>query len=357
MSAGIVGDSGVEDTVRNTGLSTRLRPDRMYATQGETMNRTRLLALLMAVGLILAACGGGEGGGEGAGGAGPLADVDFSGVDVAVGSKDFTEQLVLGKIMVVALQELGANVDDKVNLGGTAVAREALLSGEIDTYMEYNGTGYSLHLAIEEPIPGDSAELTEIVRERDLDANGIQWLNRSPFNDTYGFASSPALTEENGGAFDMQSMADFLAANPDASLCLESEFPSRPDGLILFEEATGYDVPDGQITVLDTAPIYAETAANNCDFGEVFTTDGRIPALELTVVEDPGVMIIYNVSMNVRDEKYQEAPEAFDTLAEALLAPLDNDRMQELNRRVDDEGLTPDDVARQFLIDEGLING
>lgn len=317
----------------------------------------RFTVLLGVLALAVAACGGGDEGGEAAGGAGPLADVSLDGIDIAVGSKDFTEQLVLGQIMVVTFDALGANVDDKVNLGGTVVARQALLAGEIDTYMEYNGTGYSVHLGIEEEIPNDPQTLTQIVRERDLAENDVHWLSRSPFNDTYGFASSPELTEQNGGAFDMQSMADHLEANPDATLCLESEFPSRPDGLVLFEEATGYEVPQSQIEILDTGVIYTETASDNCDFGEIFTTDGRIPALGLTVVEDPGVMILYNVSMGVRDEKYQEAPQAFDTIADAILAPLDNDLMQELNRQVNEDGLDPAEVARQYLIDQGLIQG
>jgi osmoprotectant transport system substrate-binding protein len=317
----------------------------------------RFTAILGITALVLAACGGGDETSEAAGGAGPLADVSLSGVDISVGSKDFTEQLVLGQIMVVVFEALGANVTDRVDLGGTNVARQALLSGEIDTYMEYNGTGYSVHLGIEDEIPTDPDVLTEIVRERDLAQNNIHWLSRSPFNDTYGFASSPELTTANGGPFTMQTMADYLAANPDAILCLESEFPSRPDGLILFETATGYTVPQSQIEILDTGVIYTETANNNCEFGEIFTTDGRIPALGLTVVEDPGVMILYNVSVGIRDDKYQEAPAAFDTIAEAILAPLDDDLMQELNRQVNEDGISPQDVARQYLIDQGLIQG
>jgi osmoprotectant transport system substrate-binding protein len=323
----------------------------------------RFTVLIGLLSLVLAACGNGDGDGNGddngatSRGAGALADVSLDGIDISVGSKDFTEQLVLGQMMVVVFEELGANVQDRVNLGGTNVAREALLAGEIDTYMEYNGTGYSVHLGIEGEVPDDPDTLTQAVREGDLDRNQIQWLSQSPFNNTYGFASSPEVTEANGGAFDMQSMADYMAANPDSIMCLESEFPSRPDGLILFENATGFTVPQSQIEILDTGVIYTETANNNCEFGEIFTTDGRIPALGLTVVDDPGVMILYNVSMNVRDDKYQEAPAAFDAIAEAILSPLDNDTMQELNRRVNEDAQEPADVARQFLIDEGLIQG
>ncbi|MFP3915671.1 MAG: glycine betaine ABC transporter substrate-binding protein, partial [Actinomycetota bacterium] len=234
---------------------------------------------------------------------------------------------------------------------------EALLNGDIDTYAEYNGTGYAVHLAIEEEIPNDPEELTSVVRERDLEENDIHWLGRAPFNNTYGFVSSPELTEENGGAFDMQAMADYLEANPDATLCLESEFPNRDDGLILFEEATGYTVPDDQIQILDTGLIYTETADNNCDFGEVFTTDGRIPTLGLTLVEDPGVMILYNISVNMRDDKYQEAPETFDELTNAMLNGLTQERMTELNAQVSSEGLPAADVARGYLEDEGIIEG
>jgi osmoprotectant transport system substrate-binding protein len=155
----------------------------------------------------------------------------------------------------------------------------------------------------------------------------------------------------------MQSMADYLAANPDATVCMESEFPSRPDGLILFEEFTGYEIPDSQQEILDTNIIYNETAEGNCDFGEIFTTDGRIPALEMSIVEDPGVMIVYNVSMNIPDSLYQQAPEDFEALAELLFDGLDEDAMAEMNRRVSVDGEEAADVARDYLVEKGLIEG
>jgi len=317
-------------------------------------SNTRMLAIaLVAFALLVSACGGDDdGGAEG----GELAEYNLSGISVAVGSKDFDEQLVMGEILVAALEAAGADVDNKVDLGGTNVARAALESGDIDVYWEYNGTGWTQHLGLEDP-SFDPDELTQGVRERDLAENDIVWAGRSPFNNTYGFASSPELTEANGGAFGIQSMVDYLRDNPDASLCLESEFPSRSDGLVLTETYAGYDIPDSQITILDTGVIYSETAANNCDFGEVFTTDGRIPALGLTLVEDPGVNILYNLSMTIRNEKYQEAAESFDAIAELILAPLDNVRMAELNAKVSAEGEDPADVAREFLVEEGLIGG
>jgi len=310
------------------------------------------MLLAVALTLVMAACGGGDGA-KGSGGL--IAETaDLDGISVTVGSKDFTEQLVLGEMTVLAFEAAGATVDNKVDLGGTVVNREALLAGEIDVYIEYNGTGWMVHLGQEDP-SFDPEKLTEDVRALDLERHGIHWLGRSLFNDTYGFATGPALTAANGGAFDMQLMADYLAENPEAVICMESEFPSRPDGLILFEEATGYKVPNSQQRILDTNIIYNEIANGNCDFGEIFTTDGRIPALDLTVVNDPGVMILYNVSMNVRDDLYRQAPEAFDAIADLLLSDLDDETMAELNRRVSVEGEEAREVARDYLVSRGLI--
>ena len=182
----------------------------------------------------------------------------LDGVSVRIGSKDFTENILLGEMLAEALANEGADVDNQINLGGTQVNREALLSGDIDVYPDYNGTGWTEHLGQEDP-SSDPEELFTMVAEMDLEENDIAWVGRSPFNDTYGFVANGDLAEAEGG-FDLQSMADYLEANPDATLCLESEFPDRSDGLVLFEEATGYEVPEDQITILDTGAIYTETA-------------------------------------------------------------------------------------------------
>ncbi len=332
-------------------------------------------ALLFAFGLVAAACGSDSSGSDGAAsdggtdagsdgesteGGAAFADIDLSGVELTVGSKDFTEQLVLGEMLVQSFEAAGASVDNKVDLGGTVVNREALLSGEISTYAEYNGTGWTVHLekdyaeVTEEDGTVDPAKLTAAVAEADLAENGIVWLGQSPFNDTYGFASSPELLDD-GAPFTMDSMAAYLEANTDATLCLESEFPVRPDGLVLFEEGTGFTVPQDQIEILDTGIIYTETRDGNCDFGEVFTTDGRIGGLGLNLVEDPGMMIVYNVSITMPDDVYQQNPEAFDAIAEQLFAPLDAATMTELNRQVDIDGESPADVAENFLTEQGLI--
>ena len=135
----------------------------------------------------------------------------------------------------------------------------------------------------------------------------------------------------------------------------ETEFPDRPDGLILFTEATGYAVPQSQIQILDTGLIYTETASGSCDFGEIFTTDGRIKALSLELVEDPGVFILYNLSFTWNDAKVQEHAETYQRLVEAILMPLDNAKIAELNGLVDLEGEDVEDVAADYLREIGLV--
>jgi osmoprotectant transport system substrate-binding protein len=312
-----------------------------------TKQLLRPAALALSVGLLAAGCSSGDTGSDGAAGS------ELDGVSVTVGSKDFTENILLGQMLLQALEAEGADVSDQTNLGGTSVNRTALLAGDIDVYPEYNGTGWTVHLGQQEP-SADSQELYDVTSEMDLAENGIRWVGLSPFNDTYGFAANGDLAAAEGG-FDLQAMADYLAANPDATVCMETEFPDRPDGLVLFTEATGYTVPQSQIQIIDTGLIYTETASGSCDFGEIFTTDGRIAALNLELVEDPGVFIVYNISYTFTDEMFQENAETYQRIVEAILEPLDNEKMAELNGLVDVEGEDAEDVAADYLREIGLL--
>ena len=303
----------------------------------QVSRKIRIAAVALAAGLTLSACGG-----------------DDAGSTIVVGSKDFTENILLGQMLVVALEEAGIPVEDRTNLGGTVVNRDALLAGDINVYPEYNGTGWTVHLEQEDP-SFDRDVLYNAVAEKDLADNGIRWVGHSPFNNTYGFASSPAATAANGGeAFTFQTMADYLEANPDAVACMESEFPDRPDGLVLWEDHTGFEIPEDQQVILETGVIYTETGNDNCDFGEVFTTDGRIDGLNLTLVQDPGVMILYNLSYTFRDEVLADADPQVQEIAETIVNSLDNETMVGLNFEVDINGRDYADVAREYLESIGL---
>ena len=303
----------------------------------QVTRKVRIAALTLAAGLALSACGS-----------------DDAGSTIVVGSKDFTENILLGQMLVIALEEAGIPVDDRTILGGTVVNRDALLAGEINVYPEYNGTGWTVHLEQEDP-SFDRDVLYSVVAEKDLADNGIRWVGHSPFNNTYGFASSPAATAANGGElFTFQTMAKYMQANPDAVACMESEFPDRPDGLVLWEDHVGWEMPEDQQVILETGVVYTETGNDNCDFGEVFTTDGRIDGLNLGLVQDPGVMILYNLSFTFRDEVLADADPQVAEIAESIVNSLDNEPMVGLNYEVDINGREYADVAREYLQTLGL---
>jgi len=113
-------------------------------------------------------------------------------------------------------------------------------------------------------------------------------------------------------------------------------------------------MPQSQQVILETGVIYTETGNDNCDFGEVFTTDGRIDGLGLTLVDDPGVMILYNMSFTFRDDVLTQVDPSVISIAEAILSDLDNDTMVALNFEVDINGREYDDVAREYLESIGL---
>lgn len=319
-----------------------------------TRSRTlRTVASVAALALGLAACGGSDD--SEVAGTGELAEYDLSGETFAVGSKDFDEQLVLGNIAQLALAEAGADVE-YTGLAGTSAARDALESGEIDLYWEYNGTGWGTHLG-NSLSPDELPEnLTEEVATRDLEQNDIRWLEAAPFNNTYAFAvrGEAEILDEVETVSDIAALAE---EDPEAlSLCIESEFSTRDDGLPGLEEFYGFDWPDDQVQVIDTGLVYTQTDAGECNFGEVFTSDGRIANLGLEIIEDDKSFFPpYNPSVTIREEAYQQAPDALSGLFSDVAAALDLETMTELNARVSADGEDPEDVARDFLQSEGLI--
>lgn len=280
-------------------------------------------------------------------------DVDLSGVEVTVGSRDFTEQLVLGEILVQALDAAGATVTDATDTGDLPTTRAALEDGSIDAYWEYNSAVWVDVLGNPPDAELDGDETTELVRDAD-EANGIQWLGRSTFNNTYGFALTPRLADEHQTTrytvepFDLDDLAG-LITDDDLTVCVEAEFLARRDGYELFVDHTGDAVPDDQLVVLDDIDaVYAGLADGDCDVGEIFTTDGRLTSLGLEPVHDPGVFLVYNVSLNVRDELYDQAPDEFDALVDEILSALTDARVRELNARVA-AGEPVGAVAGEFL--------
>ena len=276
----------------------------------------------------------------------------LQGVTVTVGSKDFTEQIVLGYMAELALSAAGANVRDLTNIQGSSNSRLALQTGDIDLTWEYTGTGWSNYLGNTDPIPDEMAQYTA-VRDADLEQNGLTWLPYSPLNNTYAFGATAAYAQEHNLRTN-SDMAAFLNQNPDeAVFCVETEFASRQDGLPGVKAA--YNFPTTEVKTFGTGAIYASIANGTCNFGEIFTTDGRIAGLNLAVLQDDKKFFPqYNVCVVMREEfaaRHPQIAAVMQPIAEAV----NNEEMIELGKKVDVDGADPGVVARDWMISKGFI--
>lgn len=277
---------------------------------------------------------------------------------VTVIGKNYTEALILEKVAVLTMQAAGFNVTDLANVPGSQPVRNLMVSGAADVAWDYTGTAWLVYMGHEEAV-SDPDALFQDVYDADLE-NGITWLPRSDANNTYAMAVRSDAVAELGDISTLSEFADLPIE--DRTFCIESEFNSRQDGMNGMLEAYGIPrgdsegVPDGNIGIYDTGAVYSATAKGACNFGEVFTTDGRIEALDLTVLEDDkSYFPSYNASINIRTDTLEEFPEVADAFA-PVTAALSNELMQTLNAKVDVDGEQPADVAFDWMVSEGFIS-
>ena len=312
-------------------------------------NRTKLIraipALLAALALIaLAACGNvGDGGGSEGGGGGPK---------ITVGSKNFTEQYILGELYAQALAANGFNVEKKLDLGSAAIADKALQNGQIDLYPEYTGT--SLVEIFKQEEQPDTPEATyqrakELYADRDP---ADTMLTPAQFNNTYGIFVRKEVAEESN----LQTLADLAEVSPELTFVSFSEFQNRSDGYPNMQKNyPGLDFGEVKIVNSIGGPIYEGVLQGEGDVGVGFTTDGQLASEELAVMEDPkSIWPFYYPAPVVRSDVLEKNPKMRGVLNE-VSASLDAETMRKLNAQVDIEREEPEDVAKEYLEDKGLI--
>lgn len=324
---------------------------------------TRLRALVsvsvaVLVGLTVAACGLVSSSGSFRHTMLPDGSEPLDGAALVVTSKSFTEGVLLGKITATYLAAAGADVTDMTGAPGAAPSRQAMVNGDADIIWEYTGTAWVTYHGMTETI-ADPHELWERVRDIEQQQYDLVWLPPADFNNTYAFAAS-APTAERLGVSSLDDIAGLPVA--ERTFCVDDEFFSRPDGFVPMLETYGipYNTPDGvpagNVTRTDAGVVYTSTAAAApCNFGMVYTTDGRIRNLDLRVLsDDRSFFLPYSGAAVVRGEVLAEHPEIADLMG-TLSALLTDDLMRELNGRVDIDGEEPSEVAYDWLRSEGLV--
>ncbi|QFU01558.1 Putative osmoprotectant uptake system substrate-binding protein OsmF precursor [Halomonas sp. THAF5a] len=272
---------------------------------------------------------------------------------VVVASKIDTEGSVLGQLILQRLAQGGIEVEDRLQLGGTSIVREALLAGEIDLYPEYTGNGAFFFDMTDSPVWNDAAEAYETVRQRDAEANALVWLTPAEANNTWAISVRGELAREHG-LESLEDLAGYLADGGDVKLAASAEFVESPQALPAFQEAYGFTLGEEELLVLsggNTAATMRAAAQQTSGVNAAMTygTDGGLQALDLVVMDDTlGVQPVYQPAPVVREAVLEAHPEIAELL-DPVFQALDKETLQRLNGDVAVNGRAPDAVAAEFL--------
>jgi len=285
------------------------------------MGRTKAIAGLIA--LLLAGCG--------------------RPARIVVGSKNFTEQVLLGEILAQQIERrLGVPVERRLNLGGTLLAHEALTTGSIDLYPEYTGTALTTILK-QPPIADPSAALDQVRREYQRRWH-LAWLSPLGFNDTFAMI----VDRKTANAAGLSTLSQ-AAGTRSWRLGAGYEFEQRPDGLNGLLKTYGLRL-DGPPVTMDLGLLYQALTSGKVDMIAANSTDGMASVLPLTILrDDRRYFPSYECAVVIRDEALRQNPQLKAALDE-LSGKISDDVMRRLNYQVDGLHRTVPEVASSFLM-------
>nr|WP_179429931.1 glycine betaine ABC transporter substrate-binding protein [Spelaeicoccus albus] len=271
--------------------------------------------------------------------------------------KNFTEQLILAKMAVLAVEAAGFKVKDMTDVPGSQPVRDLMLSGKGDMTWEYTGTAWLTYMNKAHGIPNQHKQWLA-VRKADK-KNGLTWLKPAPLNNTYAIAIKASNKKKLDGITKLSQIADLPVK--ERTFCVESEFNSRSDGMnpmlkkYGIKRGTPKGVPNSNVKILDTGAVYSATAKGLCNFGEVFASDGRIASLNLQVLKDDKHFFpAYNATPIVNSQTLKQYPQLKKVFGQ--IAPhITTSTMQTLNRKVDVDGEEPANVAFDWMVKKGFI--
>jgi osmoprotectant transport system substrate-binding protein len=320
------------------------------------MNRTtfRLLLLLMLLAsLVLAACGDDDDDESANGGGGQeesqSAEQPGEGKPpVTLGTKDFTEEFVLGELYKQALEAKGYEVTLKKNIGATEIIDKALTSGEIDGYPEY--LGVSVAVVARKDIVPKSAKQTYQLAKDFYEGRGQMITKQTPFFDVDAIGTKKEFAEQNG----LKTVAD-LKKLDSFTVGARPEFQNRFQGLKGMRSE--YGLTNAKFTQLAIGIQYQALDSGDVDSANVFSTDAQLASGKYTVLKDPkGVFGYQHVAMVMNKDKYEQlGGPAFGAVVDEVSALLTNEAMITMNKAVAIDKQDEAEVARSFLEANNLL--
>ncbi|MDP8942628.1 MAG: hypothetical protein M3N16_00660 [Actinomycetota bacterium] len=312
-----------------------------------------LVLALVAIALGLAACGEEEEpvpgpAGEPAGNAIERNPAN-AGKSVTVGSKNFTEQYVLGQIYAQALEAAGYKVKTELNLGSEQIAFRALKSGQIDGYPEYTGTSLTSFFKVKvQDVPKDPAQAYEQARA-EYQKLGITALPQAPFDNTYRIGMTKATHRKLGG---ITKTSELKGKSQDLVINGFPECRQRIDCLLGVERFYGLKFK----RFLANESKYQVLDQGEADLAFVFTTDGNLSTGKyVTLEDDKRIFPPYHISFGIKEQKLRDLGPDAQKVIVAVQEPLTEKVMQELNARVDLRKQKPAKVAADYLREEGFV--
>lgn len=270
--------------------------------------------------------------------------------DIVVGGKGFTEQLLLAEMTSQLLAAEGFKPDQRVGMG-SSVIRQAIESGQVDLYWEYTGTALSVYHKIADKLGAEEG----YARIKELDAaKDIVWLQPSRVNNTYAIGMLQPRSEELSIA-SISELGEAYKAGKSLNIGVNAEFAQREDGLPGVQKTYGFEVPLDNVKKMDFGLSFQALRDKQVDAAMVTSTDGRIIAMNIRVLEDDkGFFPTYLLTPVVRKEVLEKDAK-LEEILNRLSAKLDSDTILSLNAAVDVDKKSVQEVASEFLKAQGLL--
>jgi osmoprotectant transport system substrate-binding protein len=314
-------------------------------------HRWLMLLALVVASLALAACGDDDEGDEEAQPSGAIQrNEQNASTRITVGSKNFTEQKLLGEIYAQTLAAAGYDVKTELNLGDEKTALKALEGGQIDAYPEYTGTALLSFFGFPaDELPKDPAKAFEEARK------GFAEKQLTAFEPTpFTSSNEVGVTKETAAERSLSRISDLAEHDQELTLYGTPECRERLDCLLGLQEV--YGLKFKKFVPVDPALRHEVLSKGQADVSIVFTTDPQIKREGFVLLEDDkGMFPPYNSTLVVRDDLVAKAGADLEKVVGQATKGLTVPVMQELNARVDLDKKTPKQVASEYLKETGLV--